>query len=511
MQLLTAAQIKAWDAYTIENEPISSIALMERAAASFTDYFDSIYCKKGLPVVVVCGNGNNGGDGLAIARMLRNRFYDVQVLILRISDQDSLDFEVNLARLMQLNDVSVEFIHDAMPAFQPHSICIDALLGLGVSRPLLGNAARLVQTMNTTGFTQLISVDLPSGIPADSLLEGPAVKADCVYTFQVPKRSFFFEEHAAFCPYWVVGDIGLDKRYLKTGQSDEHLIEPGICNSFLRIRSPFSHKGEYGHVLLLAGGTGKMGAAILAGKAALRTGCGWVTLVVPELGMTAIHASAPEAMCISQETLLARGSQQKQPLIPDLRDTVLNRWGCGPGLGTGASSIALLQSVFQNAAEPMVLDADALNLLAANASLWENVPKNSILTPHPGEFTRLFGQTKNSMHRLEVLRKAAANHKVVIVLKGRFTRIALPDGSMWVNTTGNAGMASAGSGDVLTGMITSFLAQGLAPWQAAVTGVYLHGLAGDIALETQSEESLNASDIIACLGQAFYKMRRHGI
>ncbi len=507
MQLLTAAQIREWDQFTIANEPVSSVQLMERAAASFCQWFSSQFIKSNSPVTIFCGNGNNGGDGLAIARMLRDHCLDVQVWILRVTEQDSPDFAVNLAKLMGYNDVPISFIHEHLPECHASSICIDALLGTGVSRPISGMLEKLVTRINETGFQELISVDMPSGLPSDSLLEGEAVKADIVFTFQLPKRSFFYQEHAPYCQRWVVGDIGLDPTYLATQKGSEHLADLATCSSFLQKRNPFSHKGTFGHAFLLAGSEGKLGAAILAGKAAMRSGCGWATLVVPDGAMNAVHASVNEVMCLAQENILS-STEQNEAIFSGERATVRTSWGCGPGLGTGNEALTCLKKVLSMAKSPVVLDADGLNLLAANPSLWQLIPENSILTPHPGEFARLFGETTNSIEIINLLKEKAINHNVVIVLKGRYTRITLPDGKMWINTTGNTGMASAGTGDVLTGIITSLLAQRYSSWQAAVLGVFLHGMAGDIALDQQSEESLNATDVIECIGKSFHKLHR---
>lgn len=493
MMLLSANQIKAWDAFTTQHELISSIDLMERASLTFVNWYTDVFNNTNVPVDIFCGNGNNGGDGLAIARLLRDRFYIVSVHILRFANQDSIDFAINLSRLMLCGDVPINFIHDQCPPINPFAIIIDALLGTGVNKPAEGKIATVIQYINARPNTK-ISVDMPSGLPAEGMAIGPTLTPDYIFTFQLPKQSFFLQENQPFCKSWIVGDIGLHPGFLSTVQTDKMLSETTLIKEIYKPRSKYSHKGNFGHALILAGSIGKIGAAILATKACLRTGTGLVTACVPPTGAQAIHLAIPEAMVMNVDLL------QTQDLPQLLKGHTL---GIGAGLGTDDTTIQKVTTIIQQASTPMVIDADALNIISLNPSLLTELPKKSILTPHPKEFERLFGKTHTETERFQLAKDKAMQHQVIIVLKGAHTRIFTPDGLEYINSTGNPGMATAGSGDVLTGIITGLLALGYGPEEAAILGVYIHGLAGDLALRDQSVESLIATDIIEHLGAAY--------
>lgn len=493
MKLLAGTQIREWDAYTITHEPVSSIDLMERASRRFADWFEREFPDTSVKVGVFCGNGNNGGDGLAIARMLRDRFYTTKVWVLRIGKEDTPDFDVNLARLLKLGDVSVDFIHDNLPEMPENGVIIDALLGTGVTRPVTGNAELLIHAINQSAC-KVISVDMPSGLPTEGPAAGTAIEADMVYTFQVPKLSFFHPENEKYCPEWKVGTIGLHEAFLERADSGVFLVDSLMAAGIIRKRTRFQHKGDFGHVLMVAGSEGKGGAAILACKAALRSGAGLVTACVPSVVVTALHASVPEAMAfMSGHTFVSD--------IPDGREQYTI--GCGPGLGVSVKTRQTLALIIEASNKPLVLDADALNIMAFDKSLLDILPENSILTPHPGEFRRLFGTCKDSFEMFDLQNKMAVDHRVIIVLKGAYTRTATPDGKTYINSTGNPGMATAGSGDVLTGIITGLLAQEYSPEEAAVLGVWLHGRAGDLAAEALGMQALMAGDILNHIGQAY--------
>jgi NAD(P)H-hydrate epimerase len=495
MKLLTAQQIRKWDKYTIENEPIASIDLMERAAHSFCQWF--LHQKRYLnkSVTIFCGNGYNGGDGLAIARILRDQFYEVKVLVLRFAKEDSTDFDINLGRLMALGDVEVQFIHNESLNLKDGGIAIDALLGTGVNKPVEGTLWQLISKINDHAFESIISVDMPSGLPSEGLTSGIAITPDVIFTFQLPKLSFFYPEHEKYCPEWVVGDIGLHQDYLHKVQSDYEWVDLQTIRSFFKRRKKFQHKGDFGHVLMIAGSEGKMGAAILAAKAAIRAGTGLVTAMVPHIGVDVIHEVIPEVMvAVSGQTCFNIGHE-----INNEKGTV----GIGPGLGMSKKTISAFECFLKKLDKPVVFDADALNILGQNPQWISQIPPYSILTPHPKEFERLFGRTENSHLMFERQLEMSVKFQLIIVLKGAYTRITTPEGRTFINSTGNPGMATAGSGDVLTGIITSLLAQHYSPEQSAIFGVYVHGLAGDLALRTQNEASLIATDIIAHLGGAF--------
>ncbi|MBC7886138.1 MAG: NAD(P)H-hydrate dehydratase [Saprospiraceae bacterium] len=495
MKLLNAQQIKSWDNYTIKKEPVASIDLMERAATSFTDWYLQQPQFQHQDIIIFCGNGNNGGDGLAIARMLRDKSYHVVVYVLRFVKEDSVDFDVNLGRLMNYGDVKVHFIHEQIPDLPSGAMVIDALLGYGVNKPTSGMLSQLIKSINLVATHKVISVDMPSGLPSEGLATGDVVLADEVFTFQLPKLSFFLKEHQNYVKKWVVGDIQLHPDYQASADSVYFLTDHELALSLHKNRTDFQHKGDFGHALIIAGCEGKIGAAILATKACLRAGAGLVTAMVPETMQQVFYGSIPEAMVsISGQTCFSTDHAEF-----DVDNTI----GCGPGLGKDISTEKALIKLLNEVKNPMVLDADALNIVAKEKHLLKLIPKFSIITPHPKEFERLFGKTANSEEMFELQRKKSMEYDLIIVLKGAYTRISTPEGKVFINSTGNPGMATGGTGDVLTGIITGLLAQKYNPEEAAVLGVFIHGLAGDIALDKESHESLLASDIILNIGAAF--------
>jgi ADP-dependent NAD(P)H-hydrate dehydratase / NAD(P)H-hydrate epimerase len=499
MKLLSAKQIKEWDQYTITFEPISSIDLMERASLSFTRWFVEKFPDTRHPVSIFCGNGNNGGDGLAIARLLRNKLYDVEVFILKLSQKDSPDFSINLKRLQDLGDISIQYCEEKLPDIAPKSIIIDALLGTGTQRAVTGYLGELIENLNQLENT-IVAVDLPSGLPADAVFMGPTIIADFVFTFQIPKLSFFYKENERFCPQWVVGDIGLHLAYFQSVFSIHHLIDMDVVSKILKKRPKHGHKGTFGHAAIIAGSFAMPGAAVLSTLACIRSGVGLVTAMVPDVVTPMIQNNVPEALTIST------GEEIMDDAIRLNRFTGI---GIGPGLYNEEATFIVIEELLDHYQQPMVLDADALNLLSTSGEIKLKIPKNSIITPHPKELTRWVGECNNEIEMFAKAKDVALNLGIIVVLKGAYTRIFLPDGSQYINSTGNNGMATAGSGDVLTGIITGLLAQGYEPHESAILGVFLHGLAGDLALKNQSEESLIARDIIDHLGAAFTKIKKY--
>jgi len=491
MKILGTQQIKEADHRTVSHEPISFIDLMERAAAKFTEAFCNDYQSTSWVKHVFCGTGNNGGDGLAVARMLHHHGHSVKAYLL--PGKASPDYVTNLQRLTELN--SVEIIHldesSALPTLQETDVIIDAMFGTGISRPLEGVPEKVIQFLNTSPAIK-IAIDVPSGLSADKPSKGAVFEADRVYTFQAPKLAFLLPENSRFVKRFRVLDIKLDPDYLSSVETPFHFLEKKDIQSLFRPREKFGHKGNYGHALLIAGSISKMGAAILSSKAALRSGLGLLTVLVPEQGFHILQTALPEAMCTT---------------FSEANFDSYNSIGIGPGLGTSQAAISLLKDTLLNFKSPMLLDADALNILAEHADLWRLIPEGSILTPHPGEFRRLVGSWQNDFERLELQRHLAQQHQIVVVLKGAHSSIALPNGEVYFNSTGNSGMATAGSGDVLTGILTALLAQGYPSEHAALMGVYLHGLAGNLCLDEQTKESMIASDIIQQLGKAFKLIR----
>jgi NAD(P)H-hydrate epimerase len=497
LKLFTAQQIRDWDKYTIEHEPISSIDLMERAARAFTEWFIHQFEKSDNGVTIVCGTGNNGGDGLAIARLLRNRFYNVEVILCGDTEKLSHDASVNYQRLIHLGDIPLHCITPpSLPQFfQESRIIVDALFGSGLSRPLEGWYQKIVEQINQTKNATVISIDLPSGLPTEGIAEGVCIKADITCTFQIPKLSFLKAENSVYTGQCVVLDIGLSADYASNMPTDYIMTDKKLVKAKLRKRNTFDHKGTNGHCLIMAGSQGKTGAALLCAKACIKTGAGLVTAFVPDGLHAAMNVFAPEIMTVP--------AGDRYIVNVDHQSFDSDAVAAGPGLGTMAETVYALEAMLLTYDKPAVLDADALNILAQNKRLLKILKPGTIITPHPGEFDRLFGRCVDSQQRLDLQIAKSKELNIIIVLKGAYSSITTPDGMVYFNSTGNPGMATAGSGDVLTGMIGSLLGQGYSPLDAAITGVFVHGLAGDLALKNESMESLTASDIILNIGAAF--------
>jgi hydroxyethylthiazole kinase-like uncharacterized protein yjeF len=491
MKILSSSQIKALDLKTIEQERISSIELMERASWAFVRQFEKIYAHQST-VHLFCGNGNNGGDGLAIGRILSTLSFNVQVYLIETSNAPSPDFSANLIAIH--DHLLPHRIHDQtqFPKLDANQVCIDALLGTGLSRPVTGIAAQLIHHLNQSSC-EIVAVDIASGLYVDrpNDLEDAIIKPTYTFTFQVPKLSFMFPANDVFVGKWEVLDIQLDKPTLAAIETPYLYTDPLFVKKNRKHRPKFSHKGTFGHALIMAGSYGKMGAAILASKACLRSGVGLLTMHIPGCGYEIAQISIPEAM-VSVDDLFKNLSH-----MPELAP--YHAIGIGPGIDTNLNSVEILKQLLIHAKVPLVLDADAINILAYHPDLISLLPPNTILTPHPKEFERLTKKTINEFERLETAMAFASEHKVIICLKGAHTAVILPRGAVHFNSTGNPGMSTGGTGDVLTGIITGLLAQQYAPQDAAILGVYIHGKAGDVAAAQRSESALIASDLIEAL------------
>ncbi|MBS1655783.1 MAG: NAD(P)H-hydrate dehydratase [Bacteroidetes bacterium] len=500
MKILNAEQIRAWDQYTIELEPISSINLMERAATRCLEWLEvNDYLHH--PFVIFCGKGNNGGDGLAVARKLSSLNCKVIVYILEFGHKGTEDFQTNLARLHQQALVDIRFIQaeENFHAFTKEEIIIDALLGSGLNRPLEGVTAKLVEYINQSG-NEIISIDIPSGLSTDHSSKGnTAINASHTLSFQCYKLAFLLAENAIHIGKVHILDIGLHKDFHEAAPLHYRLVDAEWIQTIYKPGNEFAHKGNFGHAAIIAGSTGFMGAAVLASKACMRSGVGKLTAYIPKTGYDIIQVSVPEAMAFISGT---------QDHIEHFHPvTTHEAIGIGPGIGITNNAVDLLKEVVQQYHSPMVIDADALTILSKHPALLKQIPPLSILTPHPKEFERLFGSTENEVERIQLAEQKAKELNLIIVLKGHHTLIATPGAISYFNTTGNSGMATAGSGDVLTGILTGLLAQGYSPVEAALFGVYLHGTAGDIAAEKYSKEAMIAGDIIECLGEAFLLLK----
>ena len=496
MELFSAEQIRQWDLYTIAHEPISSIELMERAAKECVAWIEQRQLQK-HPFLIFCAKGNNGGDGLAIGRLLYQRGTPVQIYVLESGKPGSEDFEVNLQRIQDLS-ISIAYLkdEDEIPSLKEGQVVIDALFGSGLNKPLDGLAAKVVASINQS-HALVVSIDLPSGLYPDKSSSGNTiVQADYTLSFQVQKLAFLVSENAPFIGTVHILDIGLHPGFLEKESSFAHLINEDLIVRLYKPRSQFAHKGTYGHALLIGGSYGKIGAVLLATRACLHTGAGLTTVYLPKCGYTIIQSEVPEAMVQTDSDNEAIKS------VPDSLEKY-SAIGLGPGLGTDESTQIAVRSLLNNFHKPLIIDADGLNCLAKRPVLLQQLPPRSILTPHPKEFERMFGESKNDFERIYKAQQKAKELNIILLLKGHHTLIATPSGQLYFNSTGNAGMAKGGSGDVLTGILTSLVTQGYEPLHAALLGVYLHGLCGDFAAKETSQEAMISSDLIGKIGAAF--------
>lgn len=505
MKILSAQQIRQADAYTIEHEPVSSLELMERAATAACHALLRFLEKRQLKpkrFQFFCGRGNNGGDGLVMARLLSHT-HSVAVWICPVPEKPSPDFAVNLKRLQLCNNVAVQTLSPDKPLPELHAadVCIDCIFGSGLNRPPSGFAASVIAHMNRSDAFK-VAIDIPSGMFADSPVIYPETvfHANYTVTFELPKLSFLYDAYYRFTGEWEVVPIGLHPEYLRAATTNNFRIDIEQVRQYYKRRSKIAHKGDFGHGLLIAGSLGKMGAAVLAARAAMRAGIGLLSTAVPAVGIPVMQTAVPEAMC-----------------LPDTGNTVINLMpdnislydsiGIGPGLGQDKLTAAAIDECLRKPIHcPMVWDADALNLLAKHPHWWERIPAGSILTPHPKEFERLAGVALSDFKRHKLQMALSSKHRCVILLKGANTCITTPEGQTFFNSSGNPGMATGGSGDVLTGILMALLAQQYSAEQAAVIGAYLHGLAGDMAAEQLSQEALKAGDLIDFLPAAWKKI-----
>jgi hydroxyethylthiazole kinase-like uncharacterized protein yjeF len=490
MKLFAVDAIRAWDAYTIAHEPLSSLDLMERAAGAATDWLRQMFPRMPPACWVYAGMGNNGGDGLVMARRLHEAGWPVRVWVLRHAAEGSVDFRENLRRYEALAPVGwLDDTTNPLPVPPPGTLLIDALLGSGLSRPATGLLARVITALNDSGAT-IISVDIASGLFADRP-NGPddvIVRPAHTVTFEVPKLALLLPRHAPFVGQWHAVPIGLHPAFAAQTPTPYFYTDAASVPR-LPDRDAFSHKGTFGHALVLAGSYGKIGAAVLAGRACLRAGVGLLTVGVPRCGYGIVQTSVPEAMCLTD------ADEEKLTAVPDLRP--YSAVGLGPGWGRAPETAGVLRQVLDRIGKtPCVIDADALNLLSDDKSLLDRLPPDAILTPHPKEFERLTRPWRDEYDKLDLLRRFAQRHGVYVVLKGRHTAVGTPGGDVHFNSTGNAGMATGGTGDALTGVLTALLAQGVPPHDAARFGVYQHGLAGDRATARRSASAMTAGDLV---------------
>ena len=503
MKIFTSSQIKELDRYTMEHEPIRSIDLMERAAKVLTRAITELWTNRS-PVVVFAGHGNNGGDALAVSRMLAEQGYNVKVYLFNISNRLSEDCVINRQRVIDCKHIK-EFVEVTTefdpPVLEADTLVIDGLFGSGLTKPLAGGFASLVKYINQSPAT-IVSIDMPSGlIPEDNSynISANIIRADLTLTLQHKKLSFMFADCQQYIGKLRVLDIRLSKDYIDRTDAQYSILEENDVRSRMKQRDDFAHKGTMGNALIIAGSYGMAGASVLATKACMRTGAGKVTTHTPKRNYYIMQTSVPEAvMQIDREETYFSEAVDAEDF-----DAV----GIGPGLGQHENTAIALITQLRRSQCPIVVDADGLNILANHRAWMQQLPKGIILTPHPKEFDRIAGTTCNGDYeRLHKAQELAQNLQVYIILKGHYSALCLPNGHIIFNSTGNSGMATAGSGDVLTGIITGLLARGYQASDACIIGMYLHGLAGDLAAKDLGKESLIASDIINYLPKAFKRL-----
>lgn len=498
-KIFTGEYIKALDQYTIEHDRISSLELIDRAALAFIDKFTRLYSATSCAVIVFAGAGNNGADALAITDGLRKRGYDVNAFLFNTSHRLSPECLKKKEQLLSLAESPLTEVQDSFefPEITSRTVIIDGLFGCGINRKLEGGYLQLVRFINECD-APVVAIDLPSGMdPNRSCIRSDEdiVRATYTFTFEFPKKAFFFAESLPYTGKVEVLDIDLSEEGKELLPAEYFQTTDLDIDSLLRPRGKFDHKGNFGHGLLIAGSQGKMGAAVLAARGALRSGIGKLTTLVPACGEVVLQTALPEAMVLSENP--------HDPLSHTVPLQGFDAIAIGPGLGQSERSFRLLESVLSRINKPLVLDADALNIIAESRDLLSLLPEESITTPHPKELERLTGYCETSGQRLQEAQVFASRYSVYVVLKGAHTAICTPSGKVVFNPTGNPALATPGSGDVLTGIICSFLAQGYSPYTACILSTYLHGLAGDYYAARYDHYSMLASDIAELLPEAF--------
>ncbi|PVX52490.1 hydroxyethylthiazole kinase-like uncharacterized protein yjeF/hydroxyethylthiazole kinase-like uncharacterized protein yjeF [Balneicella halophila] len=499
MKILSPKQIAEADHYTIKNEPISPVNLMERAATKCFEWISSNF-ENTKSVKVFCGTGNNGGDGLVIARLLKNKGFSVKTFILPLGNKQTEEFSINLKRL---DDVCAKIVfiekQEDLPKLSPRDLIIDAIFGNGLNRAPEGLSKNLIQYINEAKAT-VIAIDIPSGLFSGKSVtaKDSVIKAHHTLTFQVPKLAFFLPDNKNFIKDWTILDIKLNTSFINKLPTKYHYFTAQEAKATYKARNDkWAHKGTYGHSLIIGGSYGKIGAPTLSAKAALKIGSGLVTAYIPKCGYTIMQTALPEVMAETDHEI------ELADFTPTINATVIE---IGPGMGTSDLTLAGFKKFLQNNKTPLVVDADALNCLALNKELLTLLPKNSILTPHPKELERLIGKWDNDYEKLEKIKIFVEKYSIILVVKGAYTLTATKE-AFYFNSTGNNALATAGSGDVLTGIITGLLAQGYSPREASCFGVYIHGRTAEIYTTNHAPETFTASLIADYLSDVILELQ----
>lgn len=472
---------------------------MERASSLCAEWIFS-NCKHHTKFAIFCGNGNNGGDGFAIARMLYLKGFDIDVFINKEQLKFSDEALINYNKLKDISGISLRDFNETLRYnFDEKTVLIDALFGTGLSRKPEGIFKKVIDVLNSKNNPK-ISIDIPSGLFTDQINDkiSTIFKADYTLTFQFWKKTFLHPETGSFAGKVIVLDINLAQEFIENTPTADFVIDDEVILNIFKVRQDFAHKGTYGKSIIVGGTYGKIGAVVLATKSALKTGSGLTFVLAPNCGCEILQTSVPEAMFID-------GGEKNIRQIKDQENTV---FGIGPGLGTEKETEKALLEFLENHQSPLILDADALNIISKDKSYLKLIPKKSIITPHPKEFERLFGTTENSFERLDLAKTKAKELNIYIVLKDHHTQVVTPEGTVFYNITGNSGLAKGGSGDVLTGIITSLLAQKYTEEEATILGVWLHGKAADFAAEKYSKEAMQPTDVIDEIGNVFLHLNK---
>ncbi|HLQ99008.1 MAG TPA: NAD(P)H-hydrate dehydratase [Sphingobacterium sp.] len=500
MKVFSASQIYEADRQTLYNQNITSFELMERAGKKAFDWLHTYLSGTDKIIHIFCGVGNNGGDGMVIGRFLHIQGYSVKLYIVNYTDKWSEDFRLSHAEFERQTFFKASTINklSEFPAIGKKEIVIDSIFGIGINRPIVGWLKQLIHHLNQTEAIK-IAIDIPSGLfPDKANMDMEAIfKADYTLTFQVPKFTFFLPSTAPFVAKYKTLNIELDEGYLDKAQPLACLIDKQKILEIYKPRPKFSHKGTFGHALIIGGSYGKIGAAVLATEACLRSGAGLVTAFIPRCGYSILQTAVPEAMVFSDKE-----NDYISNIVVEFEPSAV---GIGVGMGKNVSTHHAFLSFLKNVKVPLVIDADALNILAENEEALSFLPKNTILTPHPGELRRLIGKWENDDEKIEKTMAFSQKHDVIVVIKGAYT-LVVDRKRLFINTSGNPGMATAGSGDVLTGMLTAFLSQGYDYLSATILGVYLHGRAADSAVQKIGHEGIIAGDIIKNIGRSFKEL-----
>ncbi|KAA3625620.1 MAG: NAD(P)H-hydrate dehydratase [Flavobacterium sp.] len=497
MKVFSAEQLQQADKVTTKKHNISSIDLMERAGTQIFNWLHQRMQGAQVPVHIFCGIGNNGGDGLVLGRLLIEHGYVVNMYIANFTDKRSKCFLINYDRVKDITKKWPVLMtsEEDFPEIHPDDIIIDAIFGIGLNRAPEGWVKKLIQYLNEQKAFRL-SIDIPSGLHANKPVadKEAVIKANHTLTFQAPKLAFFLPESGDFVPYFETIDIGLDPEFLFSTEPLAQLTTKQEAQQFYKQRKKYSHKGDYGHVLVVGGSYGKMGAAILASKAAYRAGAGLVTAFIPKCGYEIIQTALPEVMAITDayDHLISEVDD-----IPQVQAIAV-----GMGIGTNERTVNALKKLFSETNSAYVIDADAINCIALDKDLKNMIPPQSVLTPHPGELKRLIGEWTDDYDKLEKVKKFTSKYKCILLIKGA-NSIAVYKDKLYINTSGNPGMATGGSGDVLSGMIAGLMAQGYDPLLATVFATYLHGMAGNIVSQANSFEAVMAGDIVDHIGKAY--------